>query len=765
MANGLARYDGYTSTYFRHNSRDSTSLAGNLIYSVFEDSKSRLWVGTGGHGVDVSDPAKRKFQRVRLVHDSFDLRQHNIMSIAEDAEGRIWMAAHYGVIVIREENDSFYRVPLESMLNGPIDATLPKRPGWVLKALNGDIWIAGANGLFRYEMKSKRLITPDQFAGLPHLPVRGMCYDRNGKFWVCLDQRGDKLYHFDPNTSSFTLFCGIPFHPRFGGGAFSFDLDNRLWISIFGDQVYGYDFRDSTCFLISTENTNITHERFTRDPFIDHSGMVWLPSEGFLTLPYPKGFHGYIHPFSFHQSVNGIDGHRDDLWIYYREKGIIRLTSDNDRITHWTTDPEGDILTSVDHFADQVRLRSGRMIFIGFELVMVCDPDGRNMKEFPIMGTNRAAYQDSKGRIWVGSIGGLILFDEEKGPVKTYRLPARMGDSRNFVQSILEDRMGNIWFASSKGLVMLNPETEEVIQFMPEGDPAYSFPSFTVLDLSMDATHRIWAGTDIGLVRMDPVSYQWKLFDHSFGITNDYICAVVAHPDGEIWVSTNMGISCFNPEAETFTNYNVNDGLLSRNYTERAKHLTDDGWIYFGGTDGLDYFHPRNLRTNALAPVMYLVDFHTVRKGEQKQFPLSADEYRLSYLDDLIEIEVSGLFYTEQQSVRYQYRMEPIHEDWVDLGNERKVLFSNLKPGRYTFKAKAITPDGIASATDIEIPIYVKPPFIQTTWFRIVAILALASGVFAFINIVNETSNEGNKQRWKFSIRSWNWKKGRSRRR
>jgi hypothetical protein len=168
-------------------------------------------------------------------------------------------------------------------------------------------------------------------------------------------------------------------------------------------------------------------------------------------------------------------------------------------------------------------------------------------------------------------------------------------------------------------------------------------------------------------------------------------------------------------------------------YYERAACIREDGTIYFGGKYGVDYFRPGEIRDNPTAPLMLLSGLQLFRDGKPHAYRLDGSDIRLSYKDDLVMLEFTGMHYSDQDKIKYQYRLDPEHDDWIDLGYERKVLFSNLKPGAYVFRVKAVTPDGVWAEKNLEVRIDVSPPFYQTWWFRLIALLMLIGGIFAYI--------------------------------
>ncbi len=730
-ANELATFDGYDVVTYRHEPTDSTTLSGKFLLNLYEDSKGRLWVSSYGHGVNLSNPSKTAYRFLRWVNDTIAHHTMNIAEIAEDGNGFMWLATNEGLVILREEHNSFIRLDSTDIVSDqhcefPVDVTT------LLTGKDSTMYVGTGKGMYRIDAKNKRVNCPDDFVGLPQNAINMIGHDRAGRLWVSCIDRKDRLY-YESSPGHFTVFRGIPFDTTFREAEFVFDHDNRIWVTIFGDQAYGYDFRDSTLFFQSKFTNDINYERFFRTPFVDKSGMVWLLGEGLYKYAYPKGFHHYEHPYNFHQSNRTIHVNEDFYYFSYREKGLVRVDRKNFQTVLMSSEENADEFIPENHIVELVALRNGHTLLVCFGRIVVLDTENKMIRNHEVIGTNRSAMEDSKGRIWMGGIAGLHLFSEDSGVVKTYKLPSFMNDGRNFVQVMVEDANGLIWFGSdNKGMGRLNPETGELRNFLPLYGDTTSLPSSSVNDILIDRKGMFWLATDNGFARFDPATERMHTYNHRHGLKSDYVCSLVLDDQDVLWMATQSGVSSFDITQHSIVNYGLEDGLINAGYYDRAKEYSSNGIIYFGGKNGVDFFDPHELRNNASAPMLRLISFNTIRQGKSESH-LAADTYHLSYNDDLIEIKFSGMHYTDQENIRYMYRLEPLHEEWVELGNQRSVLFSNLKPGKYIFHVKASTPDGIWSVQDLIIPIFVAPPFYLTHWFRILLISMLVVAIYWYI--------------------------------
>jgi ligand-binding sensor domain-containing protein len=739
---GLASFDGYTIRAYRHSFSDSTSISGNKASMIYEDSKGRLWVGVLGAELNVSDQSKTKFQRIKFPLPEQERLAIRVSSMTEDSLNRIWMTSAFGLFVLEDSADAFTFVPLGRIIPGADTIQALQKPTVLYTDWSGKVWIGTSAGLFVYEPAASRLWRPQEMRGLPPVAIYDIEPDRENRIWVSAKVAGARLFHANREQFVFSSFDGIPFREKPTSIQIAFDLDNRLWALVFGDQAYGYDLKDSSLFLQSTINSDIAHERFFRKPFVDHSGNTWLPVEGFYIHRYPKGFNTFFHPYAFHQSNTCVYETEHYLWFGFREKGIVREDKRDGTVIRFASEEGADKLIPADHIADILQAKSGNLILVAFNQITVMTEDGKVVASYKVGGTNRAAFQDRKGRIWIGGYSGLHLFSESQGVLETYKPPALNEHAGHYVQTIVEDADGLLWFASDlRGLTRFDPESKEMKSFMPVEGDSLSMPSFSVLDIDVDQNNILWVATDVALVRFDPRTFKVQSYDNGDGLQNDYISSVACVPDGRIWFSTHAGISVLDPLTHKVINYGEKDGLSNFSYYTRSKHVSRNGSLYFGGKNGVDYFNPAHLRSNPTAPIMFLSALD-IQHGEQisgydKQGFSPALE--LSYRDKVLEIEITGVHFASQQDVQYEYKMEGLQDEWIKLGKQRNVLFSNLQPGKYVFHARAISGDGVWSEKDLLIPIHIKPPFYATAWFRLMATILLL-GLLSFIIRYRELS-------------------------
>jgi len=350
-------------------------------------------------------------------------------------------------------------------------------------------------------------------------------------------------------------------------------------------------------------------------------------------------------------------------------------------------------------------------------------------------------FQDSKGRIWVGTNGqGVNVLQDNKVIVRYTPAPAFAGDLRlpmnGYIRAIEEDRDGNIWIGShGGGLAVYHPKDNSFTVYNQNNS---QLPGDKVYALLCDSRGRMWIGTyGGGLSVFDKGSGQFINYTEKDGLQNTTIYQVVEDAQGHIWVSTNTGISSFDTSEKFFRNFTYYNGLQNNNFVHGSGIRLSDGELMFGGLQGFNYFYPSRLTINRNVPVVVLTNLQVANKSVQpgdaspiREQISVADEIRLDYKQNFA-LRFVALNYTLPKQNHYAYKLEGFDKDWNYTGTMNTAYYTNLDPGEYVFRVKASNNDGVWSAGDRSIRIYVRPPFWRTVYAYVFYVLA-AGGLLLY---------------------------------
>jgi len=356
----------------------------------------------------------------------------------------------------------------------------------------------------------------------------------------------------------------------------------------------------------------------------------------------------------------------------------------------------------------------------------------------------------SGNRLWIGLLqGGIKIYDLNKS-----EFVDDLNTSPEFrkfismrIQMLFQDSKGRMWIGTENfGLLCYFPDTKKYTHFSVVDGDSTSLRSLNIKTVFEDRQKNIWIGLQRGgLAKLiDLENKKFHTYTLQDGLPNNNVKDIVEDKQGNLWLGTEKGISCFHVKERFFRNFDMQDGLQGSNFHSNSNYLAPDGYMYFGGIDGFNLFHPEKLHFNKLPPKVLITDFKVFdqslapnKKLNGKLYTQKAIQYmreiELRHSDDVFSIEFAALDYLSPHKNKYAYRLEGFNNKWIYVDAEhRSVSYTNLNPGTYTFHVIASNGDGVWSKEGARLTIVINPPFFLTWWFRILAVCSIL-GLFLAI--------------------------------
>jgi diguanylate cyclase (GGDEF)-like protein len=314
------------------------------------------------------------------------------------------------------------------------------------------------------------------------------------------------------------------------------------------------------------------------------------------------------------------------------------------------------------------------------------------------------------------------------------------GRSSARVTSFAEDALGNLWIGTDAGgLNLYERQTGLFHVYRYSDDDPESLADNTVYAVHIDAHDRIWLGTrGGGLDRVigssaHPDEVRFTNLSQADGLANDVVYGIQSDVSGELWLSTNYGISRVNPENGVVRNLHRGDGLQSEEFNFGAHHSGPGGALFFGGPSGFNIFDPQALRAGASVPPVILTGFFKGNDPVKADLPTDPETgINLGYRDDNISFEVAALDFAAPEANRYMYKLEGFDTEWIDLGNRRRITYTDLDDGSYLLRVKAANSEGVWNEAGIALPVTVAPaPW--DTWWAYMGYLAMVTQLVIFL--------------------------------
>jgi diguanylate cyclase (GGDEF)-like protein len=273
-----------------------------------------------------------------------------------------------------------------------------------------------------------------------------------------------------------------------------------------------------------------------------------------------------------------------------------------------------------------------------------------------------------------------------------------------------------------------------------DADDLESLGSDIVYSLHVDASGTLWVGTRGGGLNKvtgtpdEPSSVTFTGYLDREGLPDNDVYGIRSDAEGDLWLSTNRGLSRFDPRSETFTNYNVSHGLQADEFHFGSHFSSTSGELFFGGVNGFNSFFPERLIGNGHVPPVKLTGFLKLNEPVGVAALSGVGEpIDLGYKDDVVTFEFAALDYAAPEQNRYAYMLEGFDADWVDVGDIRRVTYTDLDGGDYVFRVKAANNDGVWNEAGLTVPVRVATPPWKTAWAYAFYLLAALSAAWIFV--------------------------------
>ena len=333
---------------------------------------------------------------------------------------------------------------------------------------------------------------------------------------------------------------------------------------------------------------------------------------------------------------------------------------------------------------------------------------------------------DAKHRMWIGTFGkGLSLVYPRKDGygVKTF-----FADSvgLNEVRCMVIDKHGVLWCGTSGGLIRI-----PVDEFVKDASRYKTYVrDYEIRDVIVDRQGRLWlSASGDGLVQVEPgdgeTEPKFYVFNTSNGLVNNLVQSVVDTPDGNLWISTQQGVTAWNARKKSFENYMFSRNPMGNVYNENSAVCLDDGRVVLGGNYGLTIIQPSRLsHVSGLTDVVFT------------SYPYS-DEITLTYEQRSLNIHFSTLDYSDVRNVKYTYRLEGFDQAWSQPSSTPWAAYQKLPAGKYLLHVKACTSDG-TWGKESTLVIRIKPPFYLTSWAIMIYVLLVLGVIILVVKFVHD---------------------------
>ncbi|MDR1632515.1 MAG: response regulator [Dysgonamonadaceae bacterium] len=756
---GLSRYDGYEFLHFNTNT-SPVRLRSNFITSVCEDRFNRLWI-VSGEGVDIIDLKTMQLTTPASEANRLnDIMRQPSVNVIDDCRGNIWLYS----------GSSLHRIGFDGAGDVASIATLPDLhispftcPMYDFDE-DGNIWIGLGHGIYKIHTTSDGKLELHPISSKIQLDtqitIHAFCLKEN-EIWIATN---NGLFRYNWNEDILKRYY--------------YQKENSRSISQnhVSDVVITKDKQLIACTLQGINIYNPVADDFERisrngrtpgaslnSDFINcmlvDNEIVWIGSEtGGINKLSPRrlSLRNYInnkedeHSLS-HNIVNAIyEDRKGNLWIGTVEGGLNKKEKDRNGFIHYTTDTRPALshnTVSALIIDGKNRLWAGTW---GWGITIIdlnnkpahrvkyLNPD--NNPDFTLNFIGSLCYDPINKGVWIGASPGIYFYDLEKEEFTEPIDPEAVSKTFNSLGAIVASN-GILWMGSVDGVFLIDLHSRRNNRF------SYRQLKYKLDDPESGITERItcfceasdstvWIGSNgNGIYQCRPATdgtLTFKCYNTKHGLINNNVRGIVEDDNGLLWISTNHGLSCFNPATECFTNYTKDDGLINNQFYWNAFGKASDGTMYFGGINGLVAIEGVNRENTAESKKVTFTrlhvkneDIYAGHKGLKTDIS-RAKELNFHERDNSFSLEFSSLNFESHATAVYSYRLAGFEDKWTDVPSSRRfAAYTNIPPGKYTFQVRYAAGGNASNSEITELKINIHPHFYKTWWFMLLLILAI----------------------------------------
>ncbi|MFT7009619.1 MAG: diguanylate cyclase (GGDEF)-like protein [Colwellia sp.] len=737
--NGIMRYNGRKVTLFEFDSMISNGLTHNNAGNLMLDRKGIIWVGTWGGGVNIYEPKTGIFEH--FINDPLridSISSNRIQSLFHDQDGSIWLGSYDEGLNRYLGNNSFEHIKKIEGVNN----SLSHNRIWDIEDNDSDsLWVATSFGLNLYD-KNKQTFShffpyPDNPTPTGANEIRSILKTSKNKLYIGTQQGP---FIFDKHTGLFTPLK--TFDDDYLGQVNSIieDKDGYIWIvsskGLFRQSNSGFEI----------EKFDLEHNNDLRIIFEDSSRTIWVTSET----------HGIykIVPHRKFKSINSAALTAPNA-ISVDTNGDLLIVSSSAQLYKWQVSSQKLEILSAPIFSNENGDEGNRVLerpitFLdGKNSLWIAQDDSLakfNLKtkqlellEYPKSDPNykefrelRALSTDQYGNIWIGTYkNGVYCYDPLTK--KFIHLDDSFGLSHPEVLKIFKDSEQNIWIGTGDGLNLWDEANQRFISFTNDNKADGLFGK-VVQDIHQARDGKIWVATQKGLNLYLPDTANFKHFGRKNGLPTSLIRAIADDKNGDLWLTTNKGISKLNPLSGEVTNFDSNNGLLGSNYYANSLVKGGNETLFTSSPRGIEFFNTSNVEKNNSEFNVVLTGFNKMGQSVKLEKPYSyVTDIQLSYIDYFFSFEFSVLDFISPLKNQYAYKLEGYNDNWIDIGNQNVVSFTNLDGGSYKFLVKATNSSGKWGKKILSINLSVSPHPWKSWWAYSLYLLVTILVIFAFI--------------------------------
>jgi ligand-binding sensor domain-containing protein/signal transduction histidine kinase len=739
---GLNRFDGVSFKIFRNNPNNPSSIGCNAIESLFEDKNKRLWIGTE-KGIFLYDSQKEKFTQLKIAGNT-SIRTLKVI------DSNIWFISLYTLYCFNEKTGHLKRFKINKEVTS------------FCITKNNTLWVSTSAGFIaKYNELSESFTEFNIFYRSPTAEskdVESIFDTGSGILLIGTLNQGLKSFNtetlkykdilsFNPDKSEIIVRQILPVSPleywiATQSGIYILNIQTGQYLNLKKEFNNPYSLSD-----------NIVHTLCK-----DREGGIWAGTYFGGINYYHKQFNTFkkYYPKYLNNSISGnavreicID-HNGNLWIGTEDAGLNKLDPITEKFTNYSP---ANNKNTISYSNIHGLLITNNELWVGtylHGLDILNINTAKRIRHYSTanssLGSNFifSIYKTRDNQIIVATDKGLFQYLPNKNDFKLITLVPNY-----FFRTIYEDNSGTIWAGTyGDGIFYYNTKSGKHGQYLYESQNKSSLVNNVINKIYQDSKGYLWIATEGGLCKYLDNTKSFERYTTENGFPSDVIYTMLEDTKNNLWISTSKGLVCFSTINKSINVYTKSNGLITDQFNYNSACKDSKGQMYFGSVKGLITFHPDLIVNNPFSPPVFITGFQVFNKElliDDKDSPLNISiaftkEITLSNTQSSFSIDFAALSYIAPDKSQYAYKMDGLDKDWTYLKTNRKVYFTKLNPGKYTFKAKVLSSFTSKDGGPAELIINILPPFWKS-WiaYLIYSILTILLSYLIIVYFVSKS--------------------------
>ncbi len=764
--NGLCRYDGYSFEVFSGNESDLGN--DNFIYTLQEDAEGNIWIGTQQNLYLYIYDQDRFYNWQTLVDSAFNVDLSYVHAITQGPDGSMLVGSNQGLFLFGQQSGRLIiqrHIDLEGYISGTEINDIVFDGKW--------IWLGTNEGLtrIRKDLGEIKYYTADEDGNtLSSNSIESLYITTTGSLLVGTDYG---LNVYQPDTDDFRYYLSEENNSNTLIHNSVMDIvedeNQKLILATLGGMSYWDPESDIFVNYVHDPNKNSISNNFLNCLYRDRDDNIWVGSErGGITYfntfrnsitSYEKDINRPYQSLS-NNTVNSVFDGGSYLWVGTAGGGLNRYNKSTNRYDHFTYGTgSGDITND---FVTSITRDLNDNLWIGTwgGGLGILENSRSDSPFFRAMSTGagiNSTYVSSivegpDGNIWIATLNGVLKYDVSANTfISLNNLHPALSE---LVEAgcLLFDYQHTLWVGSRYGLYKVSLSSDysyinAVTKYTHDPLDDGSISGDYVISLYEDSNANIWAGTyghGLNKISRQEDSIYFSHLTTKNGLSNNIIFGISEDHAGRIWLTTDYGLSSYDPTSGYVNNYFQYDGFLNNQYYWSSIFKNDAGQLFVGGMNGLDVFDPLEIKSKNIDSRVLITDFKLMNTSVEPRkayfgrvvLPTNisrAKQVTLPYQGRNIGFEFAAINFKEKELLHYEYQLEGFEDEWNNVGpNRRFANYTNLSPGNYIFRVRSVGSNGEQVSETTSLRINILAPFWNTWWFRITMVLLALGLIMAY---------------------------------